>query len=160
MHRTRALVAASLAVVLTASLAACTPENTEVLPTPEASSSATAAPAPMPTFDPEGTALANLEYFDAVNTATIKAARDAGLPARRGKKLINALVAAGFAKEDMEVTPDRTAISLDADAVVFSVRLSGDCLIGQYGIEGYKSMVAPMLGTRKCLVGVTRKIDW
>lgn len=62
----------------------------------------------------------------------------------------------------MEVTFDRTAVDLEADSIQFSVRLHGECLIGQVGPDGdgYHSIVAPLLGSGTCLIGATRQIDW
>ena len=160
MHRTHALAATALAVVLVAGLAGCAPERS-LEPEPTVT---TVAPQPEPTvapsFDPLLTAEENLAYFDSVNRATIKTEQDAGQPARRGKKLINGLVAAGFPKDLMEVTPDGTAIGLDSDNVQFSVKVGSECLIGQFGNVGYNSTVAPVLGTGNCLIGVTRPINW
>ena len=99
----------------------------------------------------------NLAYFDSVNVAVIAADASAGGPA-----FIDALVSAGFAKSQMEVTADRTTVDLPADSVQFAVLFEDDCLIGQYGPAsgGYHSAVGPALGTGGCLVGETRHIDW
>jgi hypothetical protein len=161
MRRTHALAATSIAVLLVTSLVSCAPTDRESLIDPEPTST---APGPVPTaapsFDPTLSAEVNLAYFDSVNEALIEKEQDAGRVVRRGKKFVDALVAAGFPKANMEVTPDRTAIGLDADSVVFSVAVGTDCLVGQIGIEGYDSTIAPLLGSGKCLVGVTRTIDW
>ena len=96
-------------------------------------------------------------YFDSVNVGVIAADASAG-----GRAFIDALVAAGFDKAQMEVTADRTTVDLPADSVQFAVLFEGECLIGQYGPAsgGYHSAVAPALGTGGCLVGETRPIDW
>ena len=62
----------------------------------------------------------------------------------------------------MEVTFDRTQADLAADSIQFSVRVHGECLIGQNGpaAGGYHSIVADVLGSDTCLVGSTRQIDW
>ena len=79
-----------------------------------------------------------------------------------GRDFIDALVAAGFDKSQMEVTADRTTVDLQADSVQFAVLFGGECLVGQYGPAsgGYHSAVRPALGTGGCLVGETRPIDW
>ena len=156
MQRTHALVGASIAVVLVASLTGCAPERGSILD-PEPTSTPGPAPSYAPAFDPNGGASGNQAYFDLVNRATIDL-DDNRIPG--GKKFINALVAAGFPKTGMEVTPDRTAINLAADNIQFSVLLGEECLIGQQGNIGYNSTVQPVLGSGKCLVGVTRKINW
>lgn len=137
-------------------LAGCTGGDEQ--PAPGASSSSPApgeTPAPDPTLDPAGTAEQNLDYFDFVNERLLEQDGDPG-----GRALVDNLVAAGFDKAAMEVTPDRTAVDLDADNVQFSVRFADACLVGQVGNTGYVSAVAPVLGTGKCLVGTTRPIDW
>ena len=144
---------ASAALILVSMLAGCAPERG--LPEPEPSNTPGPAPSAAPAFDPEAGAAGNQAYFDLINRATISLDGSPG-----GKKLVNALVAAGFPKTEMELTPDRTAIDLAADNVQFSVLLGEECLIGQQGNIGYNSTVQPVLGSGKCLVGVTRKINW
>jgi hypothetical protein len=130
-------------------------------PTPQATGSATpsATPEPTeaPTLNPDGTAADNLAYFDGVAQSVLAAAPEAG-----GEAFVNALVAGGFAKADMEVGFDRTSVDLAADSVQWSVRFNEGCLIGQFGPAsgGYQSMVTPILATGSCLIGATRPIDW
>ena len=119
------------------------------LPTQSASPSASAAP-----VDPLD---AQKVLFDETNTATIAAGGGAN---PGGRAFIDALVAAGFDKGSMEVTPDETAIALDADNVQFSVKLGEDCLVGQYGNVGYQSTVLPVLASGRCMIGITRTINW
>jgi hypothetical protein len=99
----------------------------------------------------------NLPYFDMVNKATVAA--NAGA---QGRDFIDALVAAGFQKRDMQLTPDTTSIGLKANSIQFSVQLGDTCLIGQYGADagGYESTTSPTLATGGCLIGQTRPIDW
>ncbi len=118
------------------------------------SSTATSTPAPA-AFDPAAGAAGNADYFDAVISALFNDNTEPD-----GRAIIDRLVESGFPRADMEVTPDKTAVGLDADAVQFSVRLGDQCLVGQVGTSGYSSIVAPVLGTGRCLVGVTRSIDW
>lgn len=110
-----------------------------------------------PSFRPELSADENLAAFDAVNLQVVAANASAG-----GRDFIDALVAAGFDRSQMQVTPDRTSVDLEADSVQFSVLVHDECLIGQYGPAsgGYHSAVRPALGTGGCLVGQTRPIDW
>ncbi len=127
--------------------------------TPEAFSEGppppSATPAPAPTLDPSGTAQENREYFDWVNE---RLADDSGPP--DGRAVIDSLSAAGFDRQAMEVTPDLTAVGLDADNVQFSVRIGDECLLGQFGNTGYVSHITEVLSTGRCLVGRTRPIDW
>jgi hypothetical protein len=148
-----------VAVALVIGLAGCTAAPMPA-PTPSASAS---APIPEPTETvpavphrvPSGTAEENKPYFDLVNNEfyTANGMSD-------GRSIIDNLVAAGFPKSDMEVTPDRTSIDLAADSIIFSVRVKGECLLGQVSVRGYTSVVGPLLGTGGCLVGATRPIDW
>lgn len=117
----------------------------------------TAEPAPEPTLAPGLSASENLDYFDYVSRGVLRADKAAG-----GRAFVDALIAGGFDKTEMEVTFDRTNVDLAADSIQFSVRVNGDCLIGQNGpaTDGYHSMVAGILGSGTCLVGSTRQIDW
>jgi hypothetical protein len=128
-------------------------------------SSSAAAPAgsPVPTtapaltLDPTLSASENLAYFDSVAAGALAANQSAD-----GRAFIGALTAGGFDKSQMEVTFDTTAAELAADSIQFAVRFNGECLVGQFGPAsgGLHSMVAPLLGTGRCLVGATRQIDW
>ena len=116
-------------------------------PSPSASASAA----------PDNSAVGQKQRFDETNAATLEAAGGAN---PGGRAFIDGLVAAGFDKAAMQVTPDKTAISLDADNVQFSVLIGEDCFVGQFGNVGYQSAVLPVLSTGACLVGTTRPIDW
>ena len=93
--------------------------------------------------------------FDEAVSALLATNADPG-----GRAVIDALVAAGLAKAAMELTPDTTAIGLDADSIQFSVRVGEECVVGQSGNVGYHSAILPVLDTGKCLVGATRAINW
>lgn len=149
----RVVVPAAVAVLVAIAFTGCTPSapTPTKTPAPSASSSASAAP----TIDLDGTAGQNQAYFDEVNRKFIAAGGDL-----TGRPFIDNLVKAGFPKIDMELTPDRTSVNLQADNIEFSIRFGGTCLIGQYGNVGYTSTVTTTLGTNRCLVGVTRPIDW
>ena len=126
---------------------------------PTLSASPTPSPTPSalaPTLKPSGTAEENRVFFDEVNRRVL-----AKNPAAVGRDFIDALVAAGFSKADMQLTVDTTTIGLKANSIQFSVRVNGGCLIGQNGASsGYQSEVTPLLSTGNCLVGDTRPIDW
>ena len=151
---------AAIALISVLALAGCAQEETpDPAPTRSASGSATPSPMPTakadPTLDPDGSAEDNLAYFDFVNQSLL-----AGNAAPGGRGHIDALVAAGFDKAAMQVTPDTTPTRTTADNIEFSVLFKGECLIGQSGLVGYHSAVVPALGTGSCLVGTTRSIDW
>lgn len=149
------LVRAGVALaVLALALTGCV-DAPEPMPTPTTTASASASPEPAPTIDLEGSARDNHAFFDLVNTDLIAAGGTLD-----GRAFIDNLVAAGFPKADLEVTPDRTAINIAADNIQFAVRLNGTCLIGQYGNIGYASTTGDVLSTGRCLVGATRPIDW
>ncbi|MFF1574821.1 DUF6993 domain-containing protein [Leifsonia sp. NPDC058292] len=123
--------------------------------TPTATSATT--PAAPVQFFPNGTAQQNLPFFDQVNRATLAAKPDAV-----GRDFIDALVAAGFTKADMQLTVDTTTIGLKANSIQFSVLMGSSCLIGQNGADagGYNSQVVPQLADGGCLIGQTKPIDW
>ena len=126
------------------------------MPVPTASSPSNSnASAGPPALVPDGTASDNLAYFDAQNQALL-----AQTPKPDGRAFIDNLVSAGFSKKNMELTPDKTAIGLDRDNIQFSVKFNDECIIGQFGNVGYHSIVAPVLQTDTCLIGITRAIDW
>ena len=147
------------AVLLVAPLAGCSligaPGGAAGPATPSPAASATGSAAALPTLVPGGTAEENRPLFDSVSAAVVAAD-----PGADGRSLVDALVAAGFDRAAMEVTDDTTAIGRDADAVQFAVRTSDGCIIGERSASGYASLIAPVLGTGRCLVGETRAIDW
>ena len=159
----RRLVSTSVALALLVGLSGCTgapqaqpgtpaPAPTGTAPTGTAQPGATASPSP--TAEPSEVEQAR-ERFDAAIAALVEANADPG-----GREVVDVLAAAGFDKSTMEVTPDTTAIGLDADSIQFSVLVDGECIVGQSGNVGYHSAVLPVLSTGTCLVGNTRAIDW
>ena len=156
----RFAVSALAGAALVVALAACTgtsPGQPSASASPSTPATARPTPSAPPTLSPQLSASENLPYFDSVNTAVVAGKADAG-----GRDFIDALVAAGFDKSQMQVTADRTSVDLQADSVQFAVLFQGECLVGQYGPAsgGYHSAVRPALGTGGCLVGETRPIDW
>jgi hypothetical protein len=145
------------ALVLAVALAGCS----SPAPAPSTSTTPPTAagetPVPTPTqsaYDPDATADENLAFFD----AAVEPLTDVkNLPA--GADVIDALVGAGFEESAMELTPDKTAIGLDADSIEFSVKINGQCIIGQFGSFGYRSIIAAILATDTCLVGKTVTLD-
>ena len=149
------LVAAAGAVAL----AACTP-SAEPVPTVSVSAEptiSTPAPSPAPTLVPEGSADDNLPLFASVVDAVA-----AGPDAASGRAYVDALVAAGFDKAAMQVTPDQSTVGNPAESIQFAVRWQDECLVGQVGPatgDPY-TVVVPVLAEGTCLVGDTRPIDW
>jgi hypothetical protein len=157
-HRPRWGLAAAGAILAIA-LAGCTPGP---VPPPASSSpsspSPTATPTPTgPVLVPDGTAADNLPLFAAIVNQV--AATDQAV---QGRAYIDALVAAGFDKADMEVTQDLTTVGNPADAIQFSVRWDGECLVGQVGpsTPAPTALVLPEVPGGTCLIGQTRPIDW
>jgi hypothetical protein len=145
----------ALAFVL--ALAGCVPTPPSPMPTP--TQSATTAPTPTapaaPALIEGGTAAENQPYFDQLNLAYFT---QYGTGESAG--IVENLAGGGFRKQDMQVTADRTAIDLAVDSIVVSVRLKGECLIGAFQPSfGYKSTIAPLLGTGDCLIGTTVPIQ-
>lgn len=153
-----AVVVLSLALVLTGCTNApgASPSPTRT-PSPSSTATTDAPTPPSPSVNPALSAEANLRYFDLVASNVVAADPNAG-----GRSFVDALAQAGFDRSQMEVGFDRTAANLAVDSVQFSVRFSGKCLIGQYGPAsgGYHGEVAAVLGSGRCLIGVTRQIDW
>ncbi|PZU47314.1 MAG: hypothetical protein DI566_05865 [Microbacterium sp.] len=133
-------------------------------PSPQPEQSTTSAPStsasPTPTgpvLVPDGTAADNLPLFASVMNAV--AATDARA---QGRAYIDALVAAGFPKDAMEVTHDLTSVGNPADSIQFSVRWDDECIVGQVGpsTPAPTALVLPLTPAGMCLVGLTRPIDW
>lgn len=150
-------VGAVVVLVAGLTLAGCTGGEAPMpVPTTEpAPSSTPGAITTEPELRPGQSAAANQQYFDLVNDTF---GRANGMGTSRG--IVDNLVAAGFEKSDIEVTPDSTAINIAVDSIVVSVRIKGECLVGQFSPNQYSSIVAPLLGTGRCLVGETLPIDW
>ena len=116
-------------------------------------------PAEPATHHPDGSAEDNLPYF--AQTLEEFAAGDTPV---EGAPIVDAVVAAGFDKAAMQVSFDRTQTGLVADSIYVSVRIGGDCLIGQV-VTSDRSVTAvtePAVGPAEdiCLIGKTRPIDW
>ncbi|MFT4030680.1 MAG: hypothetical protein QM675_12465 [Protaetiibacter sp.] len=152
MPRTcRALVCAGASfAIIGLLLAGCTSPESEPVPTGTASTSPAPSPVSTPTLEPvfDGTADENQPYFDQLNRELI-----ASGGTLNGGAFIDNLVAHGYARANMEVTPDTTSIGVAADNIVFSIRFGTTCLLGQWGNIGYTSLVTEVLSTGRCLVG-------
>ncbi len=148
----------AFAIVTTACSGTVTPAPSSPSSTPAISApTASETPPPAaPVLVPGGTADENLPFF----AATIGAVAS-GPDSVSGRAYIDALVAAGFDKAAMQVTPDQTTIGNPAETIQFSVRWQGECLIGQVGPSTGTpvAVVEPAVGDT-CLVGNTRAIDW
>ncbi|MCR2763729.1 hypothetical protein NQ152_09430 [Microbacterium sp. zg.B48] len=154
-----------LAVGLGAALVLSGCSDSQTASSPPPSATATAAPEASPSaavpagpaLIPEGSAEDNLPLFTSVTAAVW-----AGPENVSGRAYVDALVAAGFDKAAMQVTPDQTTIGNPAESIQFAVRWGADCLVGQVGPSSGApvTVVTPGLGDGKCLVGATRPIDW
>jgi len=153
VHR---MLRAALAVAAVAALSGCTGQaEPEPDPAPSASASPTPSDAPDPTLVAGGTADENLPYFDFVNSRFL-----AGNATPGGRAIVDNLVASGFDKAAMQVTPDETTLGSAVDAVTFSVQIGDRCLVGQAAPSGYVGAVGPVVEGTGCLIGITRAIDW
>ncbi|PPH54745.1 DUF6993 domain-containing protein [Rathayibacter sp. AY1E2] len=158
MTRNRAARIALVLGGLAVCLSGCTSPSA---PDPVVSSSAAEAPAPAESaapvaFVPGGTTEQNLPVFE----QTLRAAAEPD-PEVSGSSVVDALVAAGFSRESMQLTADETSVGLDADSVQVSVKLGESCLIGQYGPKsgGVRAVIAAPISTGACLVGRTVPIQ-
>lgn len=123
-----------------------------------ASTSPSASSTPSaPEFHPDGTAADNLPLFTAV-TDQVWASKNKA----KGRAYVDALVAAGFPKPQMQVTKDKTTVGNAVESLQFSVLWDGQCLIGQVGpaTGAPVTAVMPALEGDTCLIGDTRPIDW
>lgn len=154
--------AAVLAVILSVTVSGCVTERSDNVPAPMPvpTSTVSAAPGPQetqepdPTLLPNGTALANRAYFDFVNERLLEVNSNPSSAA-----IVENLVNAGFAKSNLEVTPDKTdQLGLPADSIQFAVRTSKDCLIGQFQAGAYASLVGPPVNGELCLIGKTATV--
>lgn len=156
-----------LILVAAVALTGCSPEEPSNESPGAASPSASSAgdpsatspePAPAPAvLVPDGTAADNLPLFTEV-VAQVWAGPDQVA----GRAYVDALVAAGYERSAMQVTPDTTTIGNPAESIEFSVRWGEECLVGQVGpsIGSPVTTVLPGLSSGGCLIGQTRAIDW
>ena len=160
----RAVIVASAAIAMALVLAGCTggspmptssatvvPETTaSAQPTPTATEPAT------PTFIDGGTAAENLPVFTSVVDEVW------ATPAQvTGRAYIDELVAVGFDRAAMELTPDVSTVGNPAESIQFSVRVADECLLGQVGPATGEpvTIVAPILAEGTCLIGETVPVD-
>lgn len=117
--------------------------------TPEAPSSSTGTGGTAsgePTQGPAtAAALATLEE-------ALRSAFDGGQPST-DQEVRGALVTAGFAPADVQVTAGRTPTGLAADAVEVGVNQGGECLVAQVRGGAVSVTVLPVLADGRCLVG-------
>lgn len=164
MRAVRHALAVVTTITLCAVLSACTSETSDTVPAPipVPTSTSTSAPVgpsepepePDPTLLPQGTALANRDFFDFVNKRLLAVNANPSSTA-----IVENLINAGFPKEDLEVTPDKThPLNKPAASIQFAVLTSKDCLIGQFKEGNYYSTVGPAINGESCLVGETKPI--
>lgn len=128
------------------------------VPTAPAHPSSSPEPSREPVLVADGSAAENLPLFTAVTDAV-----HASADVPKGRAYIDALVAAGFQKDRMQVTSDLTTIGRSVESLQFSVAWDDqDCLIGQVGPSTGDPVteVMPQVAGGLCLVGATRTIDW
>lgn len=146
-------------VVAAGVLVSCT-DASSAGPGPSASSPAVSPPPAdsAPVLAADGTAADNLPLFSSV-TAQVWASEARS----HGRAYIDALVDAGFSRDRMQVTADLSTVGQQAESLQFSVAWGAtECLIGQVGPATGEPVTAvmPQLAHGRCLVGMTRPIDW
>lgn len=148
-------------IALAVTLSACAPDrdNTVPVPMPVSTSSGSPTPSPVsepdpdPTLLPGGTALANHAYFDFVNKRLLAVNKNPS-----DQAVISNLEKSGFARKDLEATPDTTSVMRAPSASIeVSVRIGDTCLIGQFKASAYHSVIGPAVDGR-CLIGTTQTI--
>ena len=155
--RARLLLVAAVGAIVSVGLVGCSGGDTvepltTTAPTSTASASATDSSSPSASTDPA--VAAELAKFDASNRGVAAA----GAPDDHG--IVDALVAAGFAKSAMQITPDTPTNGRKVAAIEVAVLVGSTCLIGGFNGTAYTSDTAPALAGGKCLLGNTRAIDW
>lgn len=162
MRGVKQALAAVATITLCAVLTACGSDRSDTVPVPVPTVTASSSPAepsePLPERDPtllpQGTALANHAFFDFVNKRLLAVNANPSSAA-----IVENLVGAGFPKEAIEVTPDKTyPLNKPAVSIQFAVHTSKDCLIGQFKEGNYYSTVGPTINGENCLVGETKPI--
>jgi len=156
---TRPLAAVAAALLAILLVSACSELGDATSPTPTGPVNSTTSPSvpAAPSLVPDGDAADNLPVFaDVIRAVWGGPDRDAG------RAYVDALVAAGFAKADMELTRDRTTVGNPADSIQVAVLWQGACLVGQIGpsTPAPAALVLDQLPGGGCLVGETRPIDW
>lgn len=160
----RGAVGAVAALALVAALAACTQtlHSSVASPSPSASPARTVAAAPSPSPRPPAATRSSaggvealplsaaVALFDRAAQSVIKTDASA-----QGPAFVKALISAGFPPSVIEVEASVTTIGLTPGSVMWSVKLHGDCVIGQYGPSsgGYHAVVEPPISTGRCLIG-------
>ncbi len=153
------------AVVASAALSGCSAIGIVTGKAPAAQRSAMPSPqsteqnAPEPTYNPDGSAAENLPYFNKTNQAFAAGAQEIN-----GKNVVDALAAAGFDKQAMQVSFDKTATGLNAENIFVSVLIDQSCLMGQFvrADRSYTGIETRALGPNFtiCNPSTTRTIDW
>ncbi|MFS2241524.1 DUF6993 domain-containing protein [Microbacterium sp. OR16] len=142
--------AGAIMLALTACSPAATPDAPSATPSP-----GPAAPEASDAADESDAALASFTEI----TARVWASDSRG----QGRAYVDALVEAGFQKDAMQVTADRSTVGNAAESLQFSVAVNDtQCLVGQVGPSTGEPVTArlPRLADGACLVGGTRPIDW
>ena len=109
------------------------------------------APAQLPAFDAARGARGNMALFG----GTIR-----NQVAKRGwlvptERVAHALIAAGFSRKGIEISPNYTSLGMKPDSITVAVKLDKECIIGQYGpaFNDVAVSVAPVLTSGGCLLG-------
>jgi hypothetical protein len=137
-------------------LVGCTaaPEPVETTVAPTVTPRPTPTEDPTPTFNPRDSAESNIPALEFVLADLIAAG---GIPP--GASVVAALESAGVERSAMEITPDRTSIDLPVDALLFSVKIKGSCVLGQFDGDGFVMTTAPALASGACLLGMPVSLD-
>lgn len=139
-----------VALALTGCTSAAAPAPTTAPST--VAPSETPPTASAPALLPEGTAADNEPVFVAALQQVW-----AGEGRQSSAAYVAALETAGFARADLQVTPDRTSVGEMPDSIQVSARWAGECLVGHIAVAQPEPVVAvmPLLAGGACLVGAT-----
>lgn len=159
MRAPTVLAAAAAAALVGAALAGCTTGPGTPSPTPTPSAPETIAPGnevlptAAPQLRPGGSADQNKMYWDA-------AILDYWDRFRLGstQTMVDQLRNWGFDPAATEITYDSTAIGLGVESIEVAVRFGEECLLADVRGDRYNTVILPVLGTGKCLVGETHPV--
>lgn len=147
---------AAAAVCIAVVISGCAGVAPQPVPTP--TRTATATPTPTPTPDPQfvegGSASQNLPFFEFIIRGLLeRSARPDSATIR------DSLAISGFDLATIEITPDTTRVGQLTDSILVGIPIKGQCLLGQVINGELVSQLADVLGTGRCLVGLTASLD-
>lgn len=147
MRATTGILALSSVLVLSLLTGCASEVEQPTTPAPTGS----LAPAVLPAFDKARGAQGNMVLFSGTIREQVKKSGWL-VPTER---VAHALIAAGFSRKGIEISPNYTSLGMKPDSITVAVKLDKQCIIGQYGpaFNDVAVSVAPVLTSGGCLLG-------